>query len=84
MTPHDIEELLKVEYGAYAYNISNVYKWHSRTIIGYTDPQEQEKPGIKRDEQLFVRITQELEAEPYVSVRNIAHNSSEAPSIVWR
>ena len=84
MSPQDIEEQLKVEYGTHAYNISTLYKWHSRTITGRTDPQERERPGIQRDEQLLVRIAQVLEAEPYASVRNIAHNLGETPSIVWR
>ena len=67
-----------------AYNISTVYKWHSGTITGHTDPQERERPGIKRVEQLLVHIAQVLEAKPYASVRNIAHNLCETPSIVWR
>ena len=38
MSPQDIEEQLKVEYGTNSYNISTVYKLHSRTITGHTDP----------------------------------------------
>jgi len=84
LSPKEIQEQLKDEYGKHAYSISAIYKWHSRTVTGHTDSKERDKPGKKPDEQLLVRIEQELEAEPFTLVRMISHKLGETPSIVWR
>ena len=84
LSPKDIQEQLKDEYGKHAYGISAIYKWHARAITGHTDITKHEKPGFGRDEQLLVRIEQVLHDEPYASVRKIAHILGETPSIIWR
>lgn len=79
----EIEEQLKIMFGQQAYKHTAIYKWMALTSLGKEDAPK-EKPGPKPDEQLILRISQILLEYPFASIREIAEDLKESPSIIYR
>ena len=81
---NDIELILKKEYGEHAYKSSAIYKWIATTKFPEEALMNKDTPGRKPDEQLIVRIREELNIMPFASTRVIAENLNIWHSTAYR
>lgn len=84
LNTQEIKNMLNEEFGKHAYSISSVYLYLKNYKLGTPLKAQKGKPGPKPDEQLIIRITQILDAEPFATTRSIADKLHESKTTIWR
>ena len=80
----EIQKELKKQFGEHAYKTTAIYKHIREAKLGPSEEEQIEHHGNLPDDQLLIRISQEVENNEFFSVRSLAKKLNSQPSLIYR